>query len=381
MKILEVVSYLYPSMVYGGPAKVVYEMSRDLAFGNRVTIYTTDVWDEKSRIPQKKKLKNSKDFEVFYFRNIFNSLAFRYRFFTGLGMVFAYIGRHDEFDIVHIHDVYIIPQLLIGILAILYKRPYLVTPHGVLDPLRAEQKSFLKSIVYHILARYVLSRAKLLVATSDQEKKDLLALGFKNVEVVFNGISMNIEKPSTKFEKFRDESLFTILYIGKIHPLKGLDCLLAALKDVKFRCRLLVAGPDDGARGNLEKITSRYNLKDVHFLNYVDEKEKSELFSIADLFVYPSRSEGFSISILEAIKYKVPVLITSACNFPDIASFKAGFVLPNKNLDKSLRVILSELNNKRETLKRFGENGRRLIEERYSIKLMAKKMDSLYREL
>ena len=86
-RILEVVSYFFPALSYGGPAKVVYDLSKELSKKNQITVYTTDVWDEERRIKESEKLKNSQNFKVCYFLNIINSLVFSQRFFTGFGMV------------------------------------------------------------------------------------------------------------------------------------------------------------------------------------------------------------------------------------------------------------------------------------------------------
>src|SRR5436305_804735 len=112
-KILEVCSYLYPALHYGGPAKVVYDLSRELAKKNQVTIYTTDVWNANSRLPTDRRLQSDNSFRVVYFRNLWNSIAFRQRLFTSWRMPLTFLKEHRQFDVVHLHDVFIPAQLMI----------------------------------------------------------------------------------------------------------------------------------------------------------------------------------------------------------------------------------------------------------------------------
>jgi glycosyltransferase involved in cell wall biosynthesis len=377
--ILIVVPYLHPALAYGGPAKVVFDLAEELAAKNSVTVYTTDAWDARRRILEKEKIPNRKNFKVKYFHNLINSIAYRYRIFTSFGMVFSYLKERDKFDIVHINDVFVLPNLLIGYLALLFKKPYVYSPHGVLDPLRTKKKYFFKKLVYELLAKRILQGANTVVATSNAEKAKLQALGYKNVITIFNGVPIQKFQPTHKFQKYRDERKVTLLYIGKIHPLKGLKELSNALRGATFSFQLLIAGPDDGDMENIKLLISKSKLRNIYFLGFVNDNEKAELFNLSDLFVYPSLSEGFSISILEAMTYGLPVLITEACNFPDVKKYKAGIVLGREGkLEFSLQRELAFLSQNRALLKLMGENAKELVTNKYSIISMANKIQKIY---
>jgi glycosyltransferase involved in cell wall biosynthesis len=379
MKILQVISYFYPALTYGGPAKVAYDLSKELTKTNQVTVFTTDVWDETRRIKDAEKLKNTKSFEVRYYRNILNKTAFKLRLFTGFGMVLDYFRERDRYDVVHIHDVFILPHLFIGYVAIFFKKPFFYSPHGVLDPVRLKDKSMAKFLIYNILVKKVLKRAKTVICTSDEEKAVLEKLGFLNCTTVFNGVAEVAVEPSKKYSKYSRDDLLTFLYVGKIHPLKGLKELLIAMSQMDISCQLLIAGPDDGGKSDLIRVIEDKNLSNVHFLGYVNDEEKRELFDLADLFVHPSLSEGFSISILESLNNGVPVLITKACNFPDVEKYGAGMVLPNENLVTKIRKSLIAIYDNKSKLRMMGENGRKLIKGKYSIQAMAEKVERIYK--
>ncbi len=91
-----------------------------------------------------------------------------------------------------------------------------------------------------------------------------------------------------------------------------------------------------------------------------------------------SKSEGFSISILEALAAGVPVLITKACNFDDVDKFGAGVVLLGEDLISEVSNSLSKLVKKPEQLRKMGKNAKILVARHYSIAKMAEKIERVY---
>lgn len=379
MKILHICSYLYPALTYGGPAKVVYELSKEQSKLHQIVIFTSDVWDQKSRISKKQKLKSSKNFQVFYFSNLWNQLVYKYRFFSSFGMIFEFIKIQKSVNVIHFHDVYILPQLFIGLLAMLMNKPYVISPHGVLDPVRVKRKLVLKSIMFTFLANPILKRANCIIATSEKERRELIKLGFSKVKTVWNGISKPNLKPSNKF-KYLKKSKLRLLYIGKLHPQKGLIELLEAMVSFQDQAELVIAGPDDGIKPKLKSIIAKNSLANISFIDYVDEHEKAELYSKSDVFIYPSYDEGFSISILEAMQARMPVIATKGCNFPDIKTYQAGYIVDNQNLKTNLtRTIALTIKNK-DKLKKMGKHASELITSKHSISQMAFNTINIYEQ-
>lgn len=328
MRILQVIPYFWPAIRFGGPVKVVYELCEELSKKHTVTVYTSDAWDERRRMSDNKRTKNRKNLEVYCFKNFFNAPTFRYRLYTNFGIIFDYVKKRNEFDIIHIHDVFSLPQVFLSLFARIYRKPYIISTHGV-DIAGTEQKALVKSVVYRMFVRKMLMSAETITATSKEEAKLLRNLGLKKIKVIYNGVSQKKVRPSHKFGVLKKKSVFTLLYIGRINKLKGLRELVEVMKVIDFPIQLLIAGPDDGEKENLVRIIKKYNLKDkIHFLGLVNESEKAELYKMSNVFVHPSKLEGFSISILEAMSNSLPVLITEACNFPDVNKYNAGVILP-----------------------------------------------------
>lgn len=378
MKILEVCSYLYPALSYGGPAKVVYDLSAELAKKHQVIIYTTDVWDQQRRIKNTEKLPAKRLLRIEYFKNVVNSWAYTARFFTGFGMIVHYGKKWQSYDVVHLHDVYIIPQLLIGYMALWHRKPLVISPHGVLDPVRSQRRSLVKAAVW-LIAKPLLRRATVLIATSDKEATDLCTLGLKNSIVIENGIPQLTTKPSHRFSNLKTTKQ-TLLYVGKLHPQKGLLELVKAYATVADKYQLIIAGPDDGLLKELIAYKNTHHLADLQLVGYVTDTDKRALFALADLFVYPSHAEGFSISILEALQAGVPVLITKGCNFPRVAEYAAGTILPGRNLVKELTMFLKSYQPTSAQSKKQQQNARQLIADYYSIGIMAAQVEKLYEQ-
>jgi glycosyltransferase involved in cell wall biosynthesis len=277
--------------------------------------------------------------------------------------------------LLHIHDIFILPQIIIGYLAILNKKPLIISPHGVLDPVRLERRSLFKK-TYWLIVKPLLKNANYIIATCEKENNDLKRLGLKKTLVVYNGVLKLKVKVGKKYQHFKAKDKTTLLYIGKLHPQKGLVELLKAYRQVQNKYRLLIAGLDDGIEAKLKQYIFIHKLKDVYFLGYVDDVAKKELFQIADVFVYPSYSEGFSISILEALSEGLPVLITDSCNFPQVEERKAGWVIETTNLTQQLMVSLKKLDPS--LLETFSQNARRLIDSEFSIERMTSKIEQIY---
>ncbi|PIR58677.1 MAG: hypothetical protein COU69_04585 [Candidatus Pacebacteria bacterium CG10_big_fil_rev_8_21_14_0_10_56_10] len=383
MRLLQVCSYLYPAMAYGGPAKVVYDLSRDLARRHHLTIYTTDVWDERRRIRPGERLASATGFEVEYFANWWNRPAFRWRLFTGWGMVGRFIHRHRAFALVHVHDVYILPQLVLVLAALLLEKPVVVSAHGVLDPVRSRRRSWLKAGLFRLVAQPLLRQVNCLVATSAQEAADLRRLGFDRVAIVANGVAPPTARPSRRFGRlFRPSRRgrdLKVVYIGKLHPQKGLPELVSALAQLERPVTLILAGPDDGAQPRLENLINRYRLTNVKLVGTVNESEKQELLTGCDVFVYPSLAEGFSISILEALQAGRPVLITNGCNFPQVAKAGAGIIVSTRRLAPRLAAALDYLARHPRRRRAMGKRARQLFNRHYTISTMAESLEELYR--
>jgi glycosyltransferase involved in cell wall biosynthesis len=175
----------------------------------------------------------------------------------------------------------------------------------------------------------------------------------------------------------------TALFLGRIHPIKGLALLVEAWAKLRPRnWQLQIAGPDEiGYRYELEKKISAASLSDtVHFLGSLNDEAKEQTFANADLFVLPSFSESFGMVIGEALAHGVPVLTTTAAPWPMIEGRGCGWsVIPTVDgITAGLEVATAS---NPATLRAMGEKGQEFIRQDFAWSNVAKQFIDAYEAL
>lgn len=376
MNILQVVPYFFPS-TYGGPGKTVYDLSRWLAGeGHTVTIFTSDCYDETHRMPDHRKI-HIKNIRVYYFRNLSNTLAYRFHLFLPVGMVSRATSVIPHMDVVHIHDFYIPANIWIYWLCLFYRKPYVVTVHGCLSLRRMKDKSFYKKLFMRLFGLSILRNASLLIALSEEEKNIYKTYGIAPGKIVILGHGIDSAELKISVSKVYARKYFSlrrdhvvVTYLGRLDKIKGLDLLVKAASKLPKNVTVVVAGPDHGYKRILESASS------IRLLPQQYGESKKILLKASDIFVYPSYSEGFSLAILEAAGVGLPVVVTTACQFPAIAIHKAGIVVtPTADaLANGIRQLLQS----RVKRRRYGANARLFIQRYFSMDTIGRKYVHLY---
>lgn len=376
MHILQLCPYLYPALSYGGPARYVYDLSLELAKTQKVTILTADSFNLQRRLHPSEQITLSSSLRVRYFRNISNRLAFRVKLFSHFGIVLWFLRSRKSIDIIHAHDVFIFPQLIVLVLAKIFNIPYVITPHGVLDKERFKSKSFLKAVLL-LLVIPVFKWARAVIAINPDEHTQLQQLLNRDVILSSTGIPVSI---ATRRVRNHGRPLHFV-YIGRVHPQKGVIEFLQAAKEVESPIQITIAGPDDGVGDLLDAKLRALSQHIVNRIGYVDDQKKSKLLASADVFVYPSHSEGFSIAILEAMSAGLPVLISDRCNFPEIKTQQAGWIARKDYLVEDLHNLIITIIDHSDDIHNFGKRGRILARANYSIEKIARDRVMLYSQL
>jgi glycosyltransferase involved in cell wall biosynthesis len=159
-----------------------------------------------------------------------------------------------------------------------------------------------------------------------------------------------------------------IIFLGRLHHKKGLDYLAAAFSILARRipdAQLVVAGPDEGAQmGFMDQIDRAGLRRRVHVVGPLYGVQKHAALRSAACFCLPSRQEGFSIAILEAMACRLPVVISDACHFPEVAEFGAGQIVPLES--ERIAAALADVLQNRDSARRMGEAGLQLVESRFT---------------
>jgi glycosyltransferase involved in cell wall biosynthesis len=289
-------------------------------------------------------------------------------------------------DFLHIHGVWEPLLLRASKVARAKNVAYTVTPHGMLDPWSLSQRRLKKRVALALGYRSMLRGVAFLHLLNRDEESLIGPLGLNCPgEVIPNGMFLEELDPlpdKGAFHALHPElkGMPFILFMSRLHYKKGLDYLADAFADLARedkRTRLVVAGPDGGARNEFEKQIADHGLTDrVHLTGPVYGDEKSKMLSDAWCFCLPSRQEGFSMAITEAMACRLPVLISKNCHFPEVAEAGAGRVLPlnASEFAQALKEVMSDASLRRS----MGDAGRALVEARYTWQKVAEQSIATY---
>ena len=384
MKILFVIPAL--ASVYGGPSKCVLDLAEALGRqGVDLDIVTTTAnGATRLNVPTQTWVKE-KFYRIQYF-SYWNFLDYK----ISLPLTNWLFHNVFDYDLVHTHAIFSYPTLPAHWACQLHQIPYVMTPHGMLEPWALSYKSGKKKLYFNLLEKPALQRASAIQVLASTEAGNVQRLGLKSpLIIVPNGIHQsdfqplpNLELFYEKFPETRHKTL--ILFLGRIDPKKGLDLLVIAFGKVHAQfpeTHLIIAGPDNtGFSATVKGYFAENNcLESVTFTGMLTGSLKYAALASADIYVAPSYSEGFSISVLEGMASGLPCVITTGCNFPEAALEKAALVV-DIDAEKIADALLWCLANPNEA-KQIGDRAREFIFQQYTWDTIAIKMKKIYKDV
>ena len=258
--------------------------------------------------------------------------------------------------------------------------PLVVQPHGMLEPWALQHKALKKRLGMALFQRRDLETAKVLVATSADEYRNFRRLGLTQpVAVIPNGIDLAAAGGS-KVERARTAGDRTVLFLSRVHKVKGLTNLVQAWAQVRpTGWRLQIAGPDEG--GHLADVLRAAQAVGVagsiDYLGEVDGARKTEVYHSANLFVLPTFSENFGVVVAEALSHGLPVITTRGAPWADLETHGCGWWVDIgvEPLATALRQAMALNDDERRAM---GERGRAYV-QRYNWADIARQMADVYR--
>ena len=345
MRLLHVTQSYYPFLDRGGPTVKVRALARGLAsLGDAVTVLTADLgFDQAKReiagaVPGRWGFEATEDgVETIYLRT-----RARYRSMTWNPDVAAFCReRLGGFDVTHIYGLYDLIGARAGSACHKIAQPYVVEPMGMFLPI--VRNIGMKRLYHGTLGGRLLQGARRLIATSEQERQELLEGGIADSKIAVrrNGIEIPWEFPPAGMFRKRwniasDAKL--VLFLGRLVSKKSPDLMLEAFSHWN-RSRngpqgsvLVMAGPDegDGFRRQLEESAAQMGLNgSVLFTGALYGDDKWAAYRDADVFVLPSQNENFGNTAAEAVACGTPVLVTDQCGIAPLVDQRAGLVVPH----------------------------------------------------
>jgi glycosyltransferase involved in cell wall biosynthesis len=256
-------------------------------------------------------------------------------------------------------------------------KPLIIHPHGMLDPWAVRHHRWKKLLAGCVYEKPHLRQAACLRAMSVAEARGFRQYGLDNpVCVIPNGVDVP-EHPSLLPPPWTGRiapGRRVLLYLGRIHPKKGLANFLHAWKEVHRQdpkagaeWAAAIAGWDqNGHEAELREYARDLGIEqDVAFVGPQFCERKAASFSHADAFILPSFSEGQPMAVLEAWAYQLPVVMTPACNLPE--GFKAEAAVQVNPEPRDIARGLRELFDREDQQRReMGRRGKELVAQLFS---------------
>ena len=302
------------------------------------------------------------------------------------------VGRPDvgilpdgNWEVVHIHELWNPFDYAVSRAAVARQIPYVVTMHGLLSPHRLADRAFKKRVARALWVDRMLRQAWFVHGLTDFECSSVAALlpnlplvqianGYSSLLGVNNSHALDGIRASLQGRRF-------ILFMGRLHIMKGTDVLIPAFAALALDfpdVDLVIAGSDYGQQGAMESSAAQYDLGHrVHFVGLTVGATKCWLLQEAAAFLLPSRDEGFSVAILEAMSMGAPVIMTPECHFPEAALAGAAIEVNRhpQAVSNALRSILSD----NELRTRLSTTGRNFVTETYTWPAIAQRMVCAYK--
>jgi glycosyltransferase involved in cell wall biosynthesis len=343
MHLLLVIPYFAPAYAFGGSVTVAETVVEDLlAAGHRVTVLTTDVLDERHRLdPDAPAVPPGA--EVVRFPNVSHRLAARLNVYAPRAFRSWLAANTTRFDVVLLQDVYSMLSVGGARAATAAGIPYVLQPLGTLSPAAERGRPLVKRMFLHFWGRETVSRADALLPCARHESHDLIAAGARAEQIVPMPLPLDLPLPSHQTKADRP----TIAFVGRLHPIKGLEELIEAVAQVRREIPdvcLEIVGPGDHYRRHLQALVGRLGIGDhVVFHGFVEVEEKLLVLRRAHVSALLSKSEGLPMAALEAMACGTPVVLSRGCHLDEVDQH-AGLVVSGQPEDaaRALYRLLSE---------------------------------------
>jgi len=390
VNILQVYQVFNPN-VASGAAKVAYNISRFLVKrGHKVVFYSSNMEDWLTRGISGDFIVNGVVIRKFKTLWPILSTKFKIYFTPQLGIVSG--NEIKEFDVIHLHGYISFQCIVVSHYSRKYGVPYVLQAHGSLPRIGAWR--ILKWFYEIFFGRKLLKNAAKVIALNQVEAEQYRAMGVpeEKIAIIPNGIDLSeyAELPpkgvfKKKFNIPEDKRI--ILYLGRIHEIKGVDILIKAYaslaKKINFKDTLLViAGPDDGYLSEAKALAHTLRVSDsVRFVGPLYGRDKLAAYVDSEFCVLPSRYETFPMALLEAYACAKPIVASNVGGLRElIVDGETGLLFEVGDFRQLAEKMLYLLD-KGEKAAEIGGKARKLVEEKYSLDKVVDDLEELYMEV
>ena len=327
MRLLIVTPYHAPAYAFGGPVQIIETQARGLlARGHDVTVATTDVLDLERRVGADAP-ELPPGARVRRFRNRSHRLAVHARAWTPRGWLPWIRANAGAFDAIHLHDIYSVLSAGAVGAALRAGVPYVLQPHGSAAITRERSKPLAKRAFMRLWGDRTFANAAAVLYGNDAERDVLLEAGAPAGRLVHS--PPPLELPDVAHVATAAEP--TVVFLGRLDPIKGLDRLLRAIAIAGREVpglRLELIGSGDREQARMQALAAELGIAGgVRFRGLVLGQPKFEALAAAHVYALLSYSEGLPVAAVEAMACGTPVVLSEGCNLREVDG-RAGLVVP-----------------------------------------------------
>lgn len=373
IRILEIIPSYKPAYVYGGPIYSVGALCEALVLGGcQVKVLTTNANGKVNLNVKTGSIQLVDGVEVIYHTRWTGD----HSSFSPALLITLFRSIH-QYDVIHLHswwNLVIVPALLLC--RIKGVRPVL-SPRGSLTPYTAAHRhSTLKSMFHRLAGKRLLSWC-FIHATSLQEKEDIASM--VNPQRIF--VLPNLLKLPVAFKRHEDsESVFRLIYLGRIEPKKNLEFMLDVLLTdfpVPYRLEIIGEGEDTYIKALKERTAT---VSGISWLGPIHGDAKWQYLANADVILLPSFNENYGNVILEALSQGTPAIVSDKVGLKDyLVENRFGWVVPNT--PEAWRSCLVETWHNQAERARIRNLAPQKIQQDFSTKGVAGHYMAMYKEI
>ena len=383
MKILHLFDLFTPHG--GGTVDLLYIITRALAErGHEPEIYASDIKIDRDHIASLPGVRVS----------LFRCLSSLGGFYIMPGIIPAFRDNLKGFDIIHIHTTRSFQNIVAHHYARKYNIPYVLDAHGSL-PRAVQGKKGLKWLLkwfFDIAFGYrILNDASKVVAETQVGISEYRDFGVEPERIVLIPPPFNTEAfsklppPGLFRERYELNSKKIIMFLGRIHWIKGIDFLVesfAELAKSRNDAVLVIVGNDDGYKATLEELIARLGITDrVLFTGFLGGESKLAALIDADMVIQTSRYEQGAWAPFEAVLCGTPIIVSSNSGAgEDVWRIDAGYLVEYGNVDDLKEKMEYVISNRDEAITRT-RLAKKYIEENMSIEKGIEKYEELYKSV
>ena len=289
--------------------------------------------------------------------------------------------ENERPDIVHIHGIWTPVLHRIAMRAARNGIPIVWSPHGMLAPWAMRHKWWKKWPVWRLWQKNDLMKASLIHATTDMEADWIRGRGLQN-RLAIVPLGTSLPERSCDLDAVRK----TVLFVGRLYPVKGLENLFRAWGMVKSGRRrewtLRIVGPDQaGYRGVLERLAEKLELgRSVEFAGPKYGQELNREYDRCECLVLPSFTENFGATVVDALAHGKPCIASAFTPWKELEDCGCGWWVSNAPVSLNEAIVrMMDVGAARR--RAMGERGRRIVEAKYTWSAVVQSMSCAYESL